>query len=119
MRVGLMADSHDRIPAIAEFVKLMQAEGVSMLLHAGDYCAPFALRPIEEASMSLSGVFGRNDGDTQGLLDGPQGEWRTVVAGMQQHRHALRLHELNELGDRGDPVVAIGHQSDAHQPLLH
>ena len=68
MRVGLMADSHDRLPAIAEFVKQMQAAGVSMLLHAGDYCAPFALRPIEEASMSLAGVFGRNDGDTQGLL---------------------------------------------------
>jgi putative phosphoesterase len=68
MRVGLMADSHDRLPAIAEFVKLMQASGVSMLIHAGDYCAPFALRPIEEASMSLAGVFGKNDGDTQGLL---------------------------------------------------
>jgi putative phosphoesterase len=68
MRVGLMADSHDRLPAIAEFVKQMQDAGVSMLLHAGDYCAPFALRPIEEASMTLAGVFGRNDGDTQGLL---------------------------------------------------
>ena len=68
MRVGLMADSHDRLPAIAEFVRQMQASGVSMLLHAGDYCAPFALRPIEEASMSLAGVFGRNDCDTQGLL---------------------------------------------------
>jgi len=68
MRVGLLADSHDRLPAIAEFVKQMQEAGVSMVLHAGDYCAPFALRPIEEASMSLAGVFGRNDGDTQGLL---------------------------------------------------
>jgi len=68
MRVGLLADSHDRLPAIAEFVKQMQASGVSMVLHAGDYCAPFSLRPIEEASMSLAGVFGRNDGDTQGLL---------------------------------------------------
>jgi len=68
MRVGLMADSHDRIPAIAEFVRIMQEGGVSMLLHAGDYVAPFALAPIEEASMSLAGVFGRNDGDTQGLL---------------------------------------------------
>jgi putative phosphoesterase len=67
MRVGLMADSHDRVPAIAEFVKLLQGAGVSMLIHAGDYCAPFALHPIEAASMSLAGVFGRNDGDTQGL----------------------------------------------------
>ena len=68
MRVGLLADSHDRLPAIAELVKRMQESGVSMILHAGDYCAPFALRPIEEASMSLAGVFGKNDGDTQGLL---------------------------------------------------
>jgi putative phosphoesterase len=68
MRVGLLADSHDRLPAIAEFVKQMQEAGVSMLLHAGDYCAPFALNPIEEARMTLAGVFGRNDGDTQGLL---------------------------------------------------
>ena len=68
MRVGLMADSHDRLPAMAELVRLMQAGGVSMLIHAGDYCAPFALRPIEAASMSLAGVFGKNDGDTQGLL---------------------------------------------------
>jgi putative phosphoesterase len=68
MRVGLMADGHDRLPAIAELVRQMQAGGVSMLIHAGDYCAPFALGPIEEANMSLAGVFGKNDGDTQGLL---------------------------------------------------
>ena len=68
MRVGLMADTHDRIPVIAEFVKLMQEAGVAMLIHAGDYCAPFALTPIEEANMSLAGVFGRNDGDREGLL---------------------------------------------------
>ena len=37
-----------------------------MLIHAGDYCAPFSLRPIEEANMSLAGVFGRNDGDHAG-----------------------------------------------------
>ena len=68
MRIGLLADSHDRVPAVAEFVRLMQAGGVSMLIHAGDYCAPFALRPIIEANISLSGVFGRNDGDVEGLL---------------------------------------------------
>ena len=68
MRIGLISDSHDRLPAIAELVRQMQAAGVSMLIHAGDYSAPFALRPIEEARMTLAGVFGRNDGDTQGLL---------------------------------------------------
>ena len=67
MRVGLISDTHDRIPAIAELVRQMQAAGVGMVLHAGDYCSPFALKPLEDAHVSLAGVFGRNDGDRQGL----------------------------------------------------
>ena len=72
MRVGLIADTHDRVPAIAELVNQMQAAGVGMVLHAGDYCSPFSLKPIEDAQVSLAGVFGRNDGDTQGLLSRAQ-----------------------------------------------
>jgi putative phosphoesterase len=68
MRVGLLADTHDRVPAIAELVRLFQAGGASMIIHAGDFCAPFSLAPIEAANISLAGVFGRNDGDVQGLL---------------------------------------------------
>lgn len=67
MRAGLISDTHDRIPAIAELVRQMQAGGVGMVLHAGDYCAPFSLKPFEDAHVSLAGVFGRNDGDRQGL----------------------------------------------------
>lgn len=68
MKVGLMADSHDRIPAIAELLRQMQAAGVSMVLHAGDYVSPLALKPFEDLHMTLQGVFGKNDGDPQGLL---------------------------------------------------
>src|SRR3954466_14348199 len=72
MRVGLIADTHDRLPAIAELVRQMQAAGVATILHAGDYCSPFALRAFEDAHISLAGVFGRNDGDTQGLVSRAQ-----------------------------------------------
>ena len=68
MIVGLISDTHDRLPAIRDFVKIFAERGAPLVMHAGDYCAPFSLRPIEEASMSLAGVFGRNDGDRQGLL---------------------------------------------------
>jgi uncharacterized protein len=67
MRVGLLTDTHDRIPAIAELVRQMQASGVGMILHAGDFCAPFSLQPLEEAHVALAGVYGKNDGDRQGL----------------------------------------------------
>jgi hypothetical protein len=72
MRVGLMSDTHDRVPAIAELVQQMAAAGVSMILHAGDYCSPFSMKPIEDAHVSMAGVFGRNDGDRPGLLQRAQ-----------------------------------------------
>ena len=67
MRVGLMADSHDRLPAMAELVKQMQERGVGFILHAGDFSAPFALQPFFDAQVPVGGVFGRNDGDQEGL----------------------------------------------------
>jgi putative phosphoesterase len=68
MKVGLMADSHDRIPAVAELLRQMREAGATMVLHAGDYVSPIVLKPFEDLHMTLQGVFGRNDGDPQGLL---------------------------------------------------
>ena len=67
MLVGLMSDTHDRIPAIKELLKRMTDRGVGMVLHAGDFCSPFALKPFQDANVALAGVFGRNDGDPEGL----------------------------------------------------
>ena len=67
MKVGLLADTHDRVPAIAELLQVMLSRGVSLVMHAGDYCSPFALDPFNDASVALLGIFGRNDGDQEGL----------------------------------------------------
>ena len=67
MIVGLLADTHDRLPAVAGLLAYMQERGVSMVLHAGDFCAPFSLKPFVELNVPLVGVFGRNDGDHEGL----------------------------------------------------
>jgi putative phosphoesterase len=67
MVVGLLSDTHDRLPAIDGLIREMMARGVGMVLHAGDFCSPFALRPVLENNVTLAGVFGRNDGDHEGL----------------------------------------------------
>lgn len=67
MRIGLIADTHDRLPAVAALIGRMQEGGVQMLLHAGDWCAPFAMAPILDAQIALAGVYGRCDGDRGGL----------------------------------------------------
>jgi putative phosphoesterase len=68
MLLGLISDTHCRLPAITSLLRYMQERGVGMVLHAGDYCAPFALKPFIDLNLAMAGVFGRNDGDVQGLL---------------------------------------------------
>ncbi|MGZ8411803.1 MAG: YfcE family phosphodiesterase [Gemmatirosa sp.] len=67
MRIGLLSDTHDRLPAIAELLRRFREGGVELVMHAGDHCAPFSLHPLREFGMPLLGVFGRNDGDRDGL----------------------------------------------------
>ena len=67
MKVGLMADTHDRVPAIKELLDVLLEKGVSLVMHAGDYCSPFSLEPFNERNVALLGIFGRNDGDPEGL----------------------------------------------------
>jgi putative phosphoesterase len=67
VRIGVMADTHDRVPAIAEILDRFASKGVAMVMHAGDYCSPFSLAPFHQRGMALLGVFGRNDGDRETL----------------------------------------------------
>jgi len=69
MRIGLLADSHDRVPAITDLVHVFTEAGVGLVMHAGDYCSPFALAPFASGTVPLLGVFGRNDGDPEGLRE--------------------------------------------------
>ena len=71
MLLGLLSDTHDRLPAIDGLVREMLARGAGMVLHAGDFCSPFSLRPLLEHNVAMMGVFGRNDGDHESLRPTP------------------------------------------------
>ena len=67
MRIGLLSDTHDHVPAVRELVTQMIAGKCSLVMHAGDYCSPFVLKPFHDLSIPVLGVFGRNDGDRDAL----------------------------------------------------
>ena len=67
VRIGVMADTHDRVPAVTNLLEMLADRGVSIVMHAGDYCSPFCLAPFHQRGMALLGVFGRNDGDRETL----------------------------------------------------
>jgi putative phosphoesterase len=63
MLVGLIADTHDRLPVVEDAVKKFNVEKVELVLHAGDYVAPFVIPKFKDLNAKLIGVFGNNDGD--------------------------------------------------------
>lgn len=112
MRVGVLADTHDRLPAIAEFARRFRQAGVGLVLHAGDYCSPWALRPLHDENLPLAGVFGRNDGDREGLRAEAA---RGVGTELYEPPHSVELngtrillvHDLADVGDRSVADHAI------------
>ena len=69
MKVGIIADTHDNLAAIAEAVEIFNDEGIELLIHAGDLISPFTSQPFKNLKAPLIGVFGNNDGDKLLLKD--------------------------------------------------
>jgi len=65
MLIGIIADTHDRLPYIEKAVKRLNMEKVELVLHAGDYVAPFVASKFKDLKADMIGVFGNNDGDKQ------------------------------------------------------
>jgi putative phosphoesterase len=65
MLIGLMSDTHDNLPLVEKAVRKLNEEKVRLVLHAGDYVAPFVIPRLSGLRVKLIGVFGNNDGDKE------------------------------------------------------
>ncbi len=63
MKLGVMADSHDNVPMVKRAVELFNRRGVQLVIHAGDFIAPFAVAPLAGLDCKAVAVFGNNDGE--------------------------------------------------------
>jgi putative phosphoesterase len=117
MKVGLMSDSHDRVPAIAALLREFQKREVTFVLHAGDFCAPFSLKPFQDTGIAMAGVFGRNDGDPEGIrAAAAQGMGQELFESPHSIKFGdqklLIVHDIGDVSDRSvlaHTVVVHGH----------
>ncbi len=65
MLVGIIADTHDRLPLLEKAVKKLNEEAVELVLHVGDYISAFAVQRLKPLRAHLIGVYGNNDGDKE------------------------------------------------------
>jgi uncharacterized protein len=115
VKIGVMADTHDRVPAIADLLERFSSKGVSMVMHAGDYCAPFSLAPFHQRGMALLGVFGRNDGDRETLAAyAARGMGTEIYESPHSFevggKRILLVHEISEVNPRS---------IEAHDFVIH
>ncbi len=116
MRIGLFSDTHDRVPAIQALLEQMMTGGVSLVMHAGDFCSPFALRLFNDRSIPLLGVFGRNDGDRDALQSAAKSGFGGAELFESPHsfdlggKSVLLIHDLADVHQRS---------IDGHEVIVH
>lgn len=63
MKIGIISDTHDNQSAIDEAVRIFNREEVELVIHAGDWNAPFSMVRLARAKARIVGVFGNVDGE--------------------------------------------------------
>jgi len=123
MRIGLMADTHDRVDAVEAAIEFFNCQGVSDVLHAGDLVSPLVVPKFSKLKAKLHYVWGNNEGDREfitirfgeiGIM--PLGEFAALELGGKRiallhgtHEHIVDSLVRSELYD----VVVRGHNHRA------
>lgn len=67
MLIGLISDTHDRLPMIDRAIELFQRRGAQAVIHPGDVIAPFAAKRLLRYEGPIYVIYGNNDGEREGL----------------------------------------------------
>ncbi len=67
MRIGVISDTHDRLPTLDRGLAILQGRGVELIIHPGDVVAPFAAKRLLAWPGPLHITYGNNDGERAGL----------------------------------------------------
>jgi uncharacterized protein len=66
-KIGLISDTHDNLNMVKAAVKKFNEFDLALVVHCGDYIAPFTLGNFKGLKAKLVGVFGNCDGEKDGL----------------------------------------------------
>ena len=67
MLIGVISDTHDRLPTLDRGLEILRSRGVEIIIHPGDVIAPFAAKRLLNWHGPLHITYGNNDGERAGL----------------------------------------------------
>lgn len=114
MKIGILSDTHDNLENINKALEIFKEKGINFFVHAGDFIAPFSLKPYFEKGFDFVGVFGNNDGEKIGLKEKSQGKIKEPPYVFEIHgKKICVVHELSQIKkieeDIFPSVVISGH----------
>ena len=117
MKLGILSDSHDNVPLVELAVRRFQQEDLAMVIHAGDFIAPFAVAPLSALECPVVAVLGNNDGEKIGLqrkFDGGIGQLHPQLADVEVEGRRIAAMHYPEMADAIAPsgiydLVIYGH----------
>jgi putative phosphoesterase len=125
MKVGVISDTHDRLPTFRRALAMFSQLKVAAIFHAGDYVAPFAAKLIAPDARGMTDlpvhcIYGNNDGERAGLkkvlpqiVDGPL----RVTLQTPHGPRVLAMHHFIDWFEpdhlKGADIVISGHNHEA------
>ncbi len=71
--IGVLSDTHDNLTRVREAVRLFNDAGCDLVIHAGDFVAPFTVDELRNLKAPVRAVYGNCDGEKAGLERAFQG----------------------------------------------
>jgi putative phosphoesterase len=116
LMIGILSDTHDNVDAIRQAVRIFQNAACSLIIHAGDFVAPFAARELGAAGIPVQAVYGNCDGEKHGLAEAikPFGTIQEPPLVLQiEGRSVLVVHKDMDVRKliraAGQSIIIFGH----------
>ena len=61
MKIGIISDTHDRIEETKQVLQEISKKGCKILIHCGDFCAPFIIKELSNFKGEVHCCFGNTD----------------------------------------------------------
>jgi putative phosphoesterase len=120
--IGIMADSHDNLIRIRQAVRVFTANDCDLVVHAGDFVAPFSAGELQDLNCPIKAVFGNCDGEKHGLqtIIEPLGMIKEAPFAFEHRGLRFILAHFNSslksyLAGGGFDVLIFGH---THKPEI-
>jgi putative phosphoesterase len=130
MLIGLISDTHDKLPGIDTALDLFKSAGAGLVVHCGDWKSLATVRYFAEKAADLNlpvrGVLGNNDRETASFMDFAEtapGDFR-LEEGISEFETGGRLvavyhghHRptLSAVRSEAYDIICLGH---THKPII-